>query len=94
MTFLVKSGKTASGTVSVYLAAIRKFFVMNDISLNWDRIHSYQGENEKTTEDRPYTHSEIQQMISHTSIRNMAMILLLCSSGPRVGAIPFVRIKD
>jgi len=84
----------AYGTVSVYLAAIRKFYVMNDIQLNWDRIHSYQGDNEKMTEDRPYTHSEIHQMISHTSIRNKAIILLMWSGGLRAGAIPPLRIKD
>jgi integrase len=90
--FLRKSKSSAS--VMMYLAAIRKFYMMNDISLNWDRIHSYQGEHEKVAEDRPYTHSEVQRMISHTSIRNRAIILTLWSSGMRVGAIPPLRIKD
>jgi integrase len=78
----------------MYLSAIRKFYMMNDISLNWERIHSYEGEHEKVAEDRPYTHSEVQQMISHTSIRNRAIILLLWSGGMRVGAIPHMRIRD
>jgi hypothetical protein len=73
--FLRKSKSSAS--VMMYLAAIRKFYMMNDISMNWDRIHSYQGEHIKVAEDRPYTHSEVQQMISHTSIRNRAIILTL-----------------
>lgn len=90
--FLRKSKSSAS--VMMYLAAIRKFYMMNDISLNWDRIHSYQGEHEKVAEDRPYTHSEVQRMISHTSIRNRAIILTLWSSGMRVGAIPPLRLND
>jgi integrase len=90
--FLKKSKSSAS--VMMYLSAIRKFYLMNDISLNWDRIHSYQGEHVKVAEDRPYTHSEVQQMISHTSVRNRAIILTLWSSGMRVGAIPTLRIKD
>ena len=94
VTYMSKSGHMASGSVAVYLAAIRKFYVMNDVQLNWDRIHSYQGENEKMTEDRPYTHSEVQHRVSHTSTRNKAIILLMFSAGLRVGGIVTLRIKD
>ena len=81
-------------TVSSYIAAIRKFYSMNDIQLNWDKIHSFEGENEKQAEDRPYTHSEIEILIQCTSPRNRAIILLMASSGLRVGAVPLLRIKD
>ena len=67
---------------------------MNDIQLNWDKIRSYQGDADKQTEDRPYTHSEIATMLSHTSPRNKAIILVMCSGGLRVGAIETLRIKD
>ena len=47
----------SSSTVSLYLAALNKFFAMNDITtLNWKKIHSFEGEKEKQAEDRPYTH--------------------------------------
>ena len=42
---------------------------MNDIILNWKKIRSFMGEHEKTVEDRPYTHSEIQTLIQHASPR-------------------------
>jgi hypothetical protein len=45
------------------------------------------GENEKTVEDRPYTHSEIQILIQHASPRNKAMILLMSSAGLRIGVM-------
>src|SRR5918996_499284 len=92
ISFLRKSKSSAS--IMMYLSAIRKFYMMNEISLNWERIHSYEGEHERVAEDRPYTHSEVQQMISLTSIRNRTIILLLWSGGMRVGAIPLMRIKD
>jgi integrase len=92
ISFLRKSKSSAS--IMMYLSAIRKFYMLNDISLNWERIHSYEGEHEKVAEDRPYTHSEVQQMISHTTFRNKAIILMLWSSGVRVGAIPLMRIRD
>ena len=52
------------------------------------------GEHEKTVEDRPYTPLEIQTLIEHTTPRNKAIILMMCSGGLRVGAISILRIKD
>jgi integrase len=85
----------SAASVSTYLAAINKFYTMNDVTtLNWKKIKSYQGEQEKVAEDRPYTHSEIQTLIAHTTPRNRAIILLMSSAGLRLGAIPFLRIRD
>jgi integrase len=67
---------------------------MNDVQLNWDKIHSFEGDDEKQTEDRPYTHSEILTLIQRTSQRNRAIILLMASGGLRVGAVPLLRNKD
>jgi hypothetical protein len=74
----------SSGTISAYVAAIHKFYAMNDVQLNWTKIHSYEGEREKQTEDRPYTHSEIKLLVDRAKLRNRAIILLMASSGPRV----------
>jgi hypothetical protein len=52
----------SSVAVSTYVAAIKKFYSMNDVTLNWKKINSYQGERIKVAEDRPYTHSEQQQI--------------------------------
>jgi integrase len=69
--------------------------VINDVTtLNWKKIKSYFAEHERTAEDRPYTHSEIQTLLQHSSLRNRAMILLMASAGLRVGALPLLRIKD
>ena len=77
ITYLRKRGN-ASASVSMYVAAINKFYTMNDVTtLNWKKIKSFQGEHEKVVEDRPYTHSEIQTLIAHTSPRNRAIILLM-----------------
>lgn len=91
--YLRNKGKSHQ-TISSYLAAVRHFFEMNDIvTINWRKIHSFEGEPTKS-EDRPYTHSEISAMLQNATLRNRAIILLMSSSGSRVGAIPLVRIKD
>jgi integrase len=92
VTFMKKNHSSSS--ITLYLSALTKFYVMNDIStLNWKKIHSFEGEKEKQTEDRPYTHSEIQLLLQRTSPRNRAIILLMCSAGLRVGALS-LRIRD
>jgi hypothetical protein len=37
----------ASQTIAPYVSAVRKFYVMNGVQLNWDKIHSFKGEEEK-----------------------------------------------
>jgi site-specific recombinase XerD len=84
----------ASQTIAAYVSAVRKFYVMNDVQLNWDKIHSFKGEEEKRAEDRPYNHSEILTMLQKTTPRNRSFILLMCSGGLRVGSLSSLRIKD
>jgi integrase len=85
----------SAACVSVYVSGINKFYTMNDVTtLNWKKINSFMGEHEKVAEDRPYTHSEIQTLIAHTTPRNRAIILLMSSGGLRLGAIPLLRIRD
>ena len=94
ITHLRRRGNS-SATVATYTAALNRFYVINDVTtLNWKKIKSYFAEHEKTAEDRPYTHSEIQTLLQHSSLRNRAMILLMASAGLRVGALPLLRIKD
>jgi integrase len=85
----------SSATVSAYVSGLNKFYVMNDvISLNWKKIRGFEPDSEKVAEDRPYNHSEIKQLIDIAGPRNKALILLMSSSGVRVGAIPSMRVKD
>jgi site-specific recombinase XerC len=84
----------ASQTVTAYVSAVRKFYVMNDVQLNWEKIHSFKGEEEKRADDRPYTHSEILTILQKTTPRNRAIILLMSSAGLRVGSISSLRVKD
>jgi integrase len=89
------SKKVSPATLALYVSAIQKFYNMNDIiTLNWKKIKSLEPAREKVAEDRPYTHSEIKTLIERASLRNKCIILLMSSSGMRVGAIPSLRIKD
>ena len=94
ITHLRKRGKS-SATVATYTAALNKFYVINDVTtLNWKKIKSFMGEHEKTAEDRPYTHSEIQILLQHSSLRDRAMIMCMCHGALRAGALALLRIRD
>jgi integrase len=92
----LKSRNLAPQSIAAYVAAIRKFLDMNDvITLNWKKIHSFQPEPEQRNEDRPYTHQEIATLLSKASPRDRAIILLMTSSGIRVGAIAYpLQLRD
>jgi integrase len=73
------------------LAAVKKFYEMNDVILNWKKITQYLGEKTKIVRDRAYTTEEIQQLLAKADERMRVVILLLASTGVRVGAIPDLR---
>lgn len=76
------------------MSSIRKFFVHNDrTEINWTIIKGYIKAPEKAVRDRAYTTEEIQRMLEYADYRTRVVILLMSSSGMRLGAIPEIRLK-
>ena len=88
-----KNQKLSHASVSQRLAALKKFYEMNDVTLNWKKVSNYLGENTRIFKDRAYTTEEIQQVLSKADERMRVVILLLASTGMRVGAIPDLKLK-
>ncbi|MGH9952890.1 MAG: hypothetical protein ACRD5J_14800, partial [Nitrososphaeraceae archaeon] len=87
--------KYSRGTVNNRIAPIIYFLANNDIELNRRMIRRYYPSDESTPyDDRPYSHEEIRQILSVCDLRGRAMILLLASSGVRIGAIYTMQIGD
>ena len=85
--------KYSRATVDNRVAAILYFLDNNDIELNKRKIRKYYPSEETVRDsDRPYTIEEIQRMIAVCDLRTKAMILLMVSSGVRVGALHTMRI--
>jgi integrase len=94
-----KPGKKLSRTsIKVHLTAILHFFQINNDDFNLTtrnfRIHLPSDESAAIGEDRPYTPEEIGQVIRECDLRCKVMILLLCSSGTRMGALHSLQIGD
>jgi len=77
-----------------YTAAALAFYKINDIILNVTKINKFMPQQRKIKKDRAYTHDEILKMLEITDERMRAIILLACSAGLRVGALPGLRLSS
>ncbi len=69
------------------LYAIKHYYVMNDVILNWPKISKFLGESTVSNEIRGYTHEEIQKLLIVADAKYKAVILTLASTGMRREAL-------
>ena len=86
-------GETSVNSIKTYLTGIKSFLEYHEISLPWKKIASYYPE-EVTNDYRSNTKQEISKLLSMADLRDRCIILLMASSGIRVGAIPSLTIKS
>ena len=80
-------------TLSLLLCAIYHFYEMNDVVLNKKKINMFKGEFKKFV-DRAYTDKEIKKILDVSDLRMKSIILLMASSGIRIGSIPLLRLRN
>lgn len=90
---LLKKEKSYS-VIHSHVAAILAFYKINDIVLNTGKIKRFMPEQKKSNKDRSYTHQEIHKLVEIADERMRTVILLLCSTGMRIGAIPELRLRN
>jgi integrase len=90
----LKSRKTSFSLRSGQLSALKHFYQMNGIQLNWFVIKKYLGEHTRVVKDRAYTTEEIQQLLTKADERTRVIVLLMASTGMRIGAIPSLKLSD
>jgi integrase len=81
-------------TIHHEVAVILHFFDWNDIRLNIMKINRSIPQDEQIKEDRHYTYDEIQRMHDKCDERGKIIILLMASTGMRIGALPGLKVKD
>ena len=87
-----RTGELSVNSIKVYLAGVQSFLEFNDIVLNWKRIAKYYPE-PVTNNLRAYTKEEIAKLLSVADPRDRCLILLMASTGMRVGAIKSLKLK-
>jgi integrase len=82
-------------SIQVYCAAILHFFEMNDVILNTKKIKRFLPADEGHYQgDRPYSTNEIEVLLSKCDVRSRVIILLMTSTGMRIGGLPGLRLSD
>ena len=92
--FLSNDRRHKHSTIHHEVAAILHFFEWNDVRLNTKKVYRSIPQDEETREDRHYTQEEIQQILSKCDERGRVIILLMASTGMRIGALPGLRVGD
>src|SRR5262245_8452741 len=84
----------SSSSVILSFRAIKFFYTMNDILLNWRRIAKVLPRPRKAVNDRAYTREEIARIVEKVDQRGRCIVLLMCSSAMRIGAISGLNLAD
>ena len=90
----LRNKKLTSSAINGRLYPVFHFYEMNDIVLNKKKIKMFQGEFIKRARDRAYSHEEISRILNVSDLRMKVMVLLMASSGMRVGSIPSLRLRN
>jgi integrase len=93
LTFMKDNEGLSYSSLSLFLAALSHFFTINDVLINRKKISKFIGEHENKQEYRPYTLEEISKLLSLQDERGRVCVLLMASTGMRVGALPHIRLK-
>jgi integrase len=90
---LKQQGKSYAA-IRMYLASVKAFYKINDIVLNDSKISKFLPEQKRVKKDRAYNYKEISKLLEIADERMRVVILLLASTGIRIGAIPDLRLRN
>lgn len=89
--FLTETKHYGRYSFATPLSAIFHFYEMNDILLNKRKITRFLPQDDIDVKprhsDRAYTHDEIYQILDACDVRGKVMVLLMVSTGMRLGAL-------
>jgi hypothetical protein len=83
----------AEGTLYNYVKAIKLFCNMNDIMINWKKIGKGMPAQRHNADDRLPTFEEIHKLLEHPDRRIKTIVLIMMSSGIRVGSWDYLQWK-
>jgi integrase len=88
-----RKGELSVNSIKFYLTGVKSFLEFNEIALPWKKIAKFYPD-DVTNSYRSYTKDEIKKLLSIADPRDRCIILLMASSGIRVGAIQTLKVKS
>jgi integrase len=92
--YIVSLQGLSRASKSLRLAAIVAFYSINDVTLNRKKLGKFLGPQQRQVKDRPYTLEEISRMLNVSDERMKVIILLLASTGMRIGGLASLKISS
>lgn len=90
-----KSKNKSASHIGGKVCALKLFFSMNDVILNWYKIRKMMPEKTKPTGDAPYSTEQIQILLKNTANPEYkTLIHFMSASGVRVGCFEELKIND
>ncbi|MDG6950048.1 MAG: site-specific integrase [Nitrososphaerota archaeon] len=86
--------RVASATIVNPIMAVRSFCDYNEVVLNWKKVRRELPPHQKVAMDRAPTYDEIRKLLSFCDLRMRAAVLIMVSSGVRVGAFDYLKLGD
>jgi len=84
----------AHGTVRNYLFGVKKWFELSGVKVNWEKIE-FPSSAETSESDRAPSKEELKNLLNHaSSARDRAAIMVLTSSGLRIGTMLSLKVGD
>src|SRR6266516_432360 len=88
-----RKGELSVNSIKFYLTGVKSFLEFSEIPLPWKKIAKFYPD-DVTNSYRSYTKEEIIKLLSVADPRDRCIILLMASSGIRVGAIQTLKVKS
>ena len=84
----------SQNTIKFLIAPILTFYQLNDVLLNRKKVFRYLGESKRVVKDQAYTTEQIQQALQTADSRMRMILLILSSTGCRIGSLPSLTLGN
>lgn len=86
--------RLAGASLSIAIAAIKSFMDYEEIEINWKRVKRTIPKIRTVGADRPPSVDEVRLLLEVCNVRARAIVMIMISSGCRVGAFDYFCLKD
>jgi hypothetical protein len=90
----LRNSGVSYSTIKFLIAPIFTFYSLNDVYLNRKKVSRYLGEYKRIVKDGTYSTEQIQTALQTADARMRMIILILASTGARIGSLPELTLNS